>query len=481
MKKTIIGILIFALVSCTGNISQTQPVATANQIVITTPPPQKPFITTVIPDSETEGSSLKDINPTAIPENSPVPLSNHYDLPAWMKKPETNIVAALITNDYEETRQVAFYNAITGDSYEILMPKDVSGYFWFDNANFGFLSKDLTTSYRINLPTGQVFSQEVPQESTRFLSQEYDDYENKSGSTANELILLKDSSTNNLVFERVRWHDKSKSGLFSAQWYGDNNTGIEVIDTKTNQIVWQSPLSYGMYGTEFLWSPTNDSQLAFLQGKPEPLNGFITESMVLTIVDVITGKILSSYSGDFGILSWSNDGEKILYQNAQSRYRTYGYGFVDAPCVLFLELGEKRCLRSIPRLVPTESTLETTGVYEWGKDNQSIYFTYLYSSPKANSYSGDLCIYSLINSHIDCPTQGLDVLKENSIVYYDLSPDQQFIHFCYSASSILNDYADTAQDGIIKTDGTGFFSWTGATIDGGPRSCSYGSVWRPLP
>ncbi len=480
MRKTIIGILILALVSCTGNMRQTQSAPLARPIVITTPT-QRPLTTTVIPDSETEGSSLKDIKPTAIPENTQVPLSNYYDLPAWMKNSETNISAALITNDFEQTRKIAFFNASTGDRYEMSMPQDISGYFWYDNANFGFLSKDLSTSYRINLPTGQVFTQGVSQEETRLLNQEYDDYENKSGDTANELILLKDSSTNSLVFERARWHDKSKSGLFTASWYGDNNAGIEVLDNKTNQIIWQYPLSAGMYGTELAWSPNEEGQLAFLQGKPEPLNGFITESMLLILVDITTGKILSSYSGNFGDLRWSQDGEKILYQNARSRYRTYGYGFVDAPCVLFLELGEKRCLRSIPRLVPAGLTLETTGVYEWGKDNESIYFTYLYSSPKANSYSGNLCIYSLINSHIDCPTQGLDVLKENSIVYYDLSPDQQFIHFCYSASSILNDYADTASDGVIKVDGSGFFSWVGVIQDGGPQSCSYGSIWRPLP
>jgi hypothetical protein len=197
-------------------------------------------------------------------------------------------------------------------------------------------------------------------------------------------------------------------------------------------------------------------------------------------VDVVTGKVLGSYDGDFGIIEWSPDGKKIIYQDPRSIYHNYGIGFTDAPCILFLVLGEKRCLRSIPRLVPEGYDLLTTGAYKWGPDNEVIYFTYIYE--KDGNRVGNLCMYSLITSYINCPTDQVEVLNGMSVGNHEVSPDQRFVHFCYSTSSMLNDYADTAYDAVINMDGTGFFSWVGATHDGGPfETCSVGTLWRPLP
>ena len=195
----------------------------------------------------------------------------------------------------------------------------------------------------------------------------------------------------------------------------------------------------------------------------------------------MSGEIISTYSGNFGGLSWSPDGRKILYQDPLVHYHNYGIPFQDAPCILILGSGEKRCLRSIPRMIPTGYELLTTGVYEWASDSNSIYYTYLYSLPSQWNIMGNLCNYSLVNSHINCPTQGLEALQGRSVNSYSLSPDEQFIHFCYSASTILNDYADIADDGIIKVDGSGFFSWVGTIQDGGPQTCSIDTLWRPLP
>jgi hypothetical protein len=199
-------------------------------------------------------------------------------------------------------------------------------------------------------------------------------------------------------------------------------------------------------------------------------------------VDISSGKTLSTFNGDFGILRWSPNGKMILYLNPQFRYRNYGIPFKNAPCILFLESGEKKCLRSIPREIPTGYKLLTTGLYEWASDSNSIFYTYLYTLPSEWNILGNLCNYSLIDSHIKCPTQNLEVLKERGVISYDISPDEQYIHFCYSESTILNDYADTANDGVIKIDGSNFFSWAGIIQDQVPeQSCSSQTLWRPLP
>jgi hypothetical protein len=249
-----------------------------------------------------------------------------------------------------------------------------------------------------------------------------------------------------------------------------------VTDTKTNQVVWESATAENYWITDITWSPTEDSHLAFLQGSPKPLSDFVTENISLTIVDVTTGKIISTYSGDFGGLSWSPDGNKILYQDPMVHYSNYGYSFQDAPCILFLATGEKRCLSAIPRLVPEGYKLETIRNYEWGINSETIFYTYVYDSQSEEKTLGNLCIYSLVDSHITCPTQNLEVLHGRSVGLYDVSPNQEYIYFCY-----WNNDTVTANDGVIKFDGKAFFSWTGAIQDQGPTVCSFDTLWRPLP
>jgi hypothetical protein len=402
-----------------------------------------------------------------------------------MSDPASSILAALVINEPEYTRKIFFFNVTTGENYEIFMPQNMRGYFWYDNTNFGLLSQDLKTAYCINLQTGKVSTEPVSSQATQFLigQYEYDDYESSYGiPPASALEMTKDPATNGILFRRTRtgkYGTRSINGRFSAEWDG-NWTQIIVTDNRTHQTIWQSEPFRDTYGTSFRWSATDESHLAYLQGKPaDPLGDFITDSITLTIVDVSSGNVLGNYAGNFGIITWSPDGKKILYEDPLSIYRNYGIPFTDAPCILFLNLGEKRCLRSIPRLVHEGYQLETTGVYEWGPDNNSIYYTYIYA--KQDKRLGNLCIYSLITSYINCPTDNLDVLNGMTIVSHDISPDQQLIHFCYSASSILNDFADTAYDGVIKVDGTGFFSWVGLVQIDGPRTCSRGTLWRPTP
>ena len=472
MKIIFCSLVILLLVSCAGNAPET---ITSSLETPTSNPPV----------TATELFPTRTPSPTPLPTNTPIALLPVYQFPSWMGDPATNILAALITDDVARTRKISFFNVTTGESYEILMPRDVSGYFWYDNANFGFLSKDMEKAHRINLPTGKVSTEPVSAQVTQFLTgeYEYDDYENSYKDTANTLELTKDTNTNEALFRRTRYGEygtRSRNGRFSADW-DENRTGIIVMDNKTNQILWESQPFQDTYGTIFRWSPKNESQLAYLQGRPaEPFSDFVTEEITLTIVDVVSGKVLGSYAGDFGIIEWSPDGKKIIYQDSRSIYHNYGVGFTDAPCILFLELGEKRCLRSIPRLVPEGYDLLTTGIYKWGSNNDVIYFTYIYE--KDGDRVGNLCMYSLITSYINCPTDHLEALNGMTVGNHEVSPDQQFIHFCYSASSILNDYADTASDAVIKTDGTGFFSWVGAIHDGGPyETCSIGTLWRPLP
>ncbi|HJS17765.1 MAG TPA: hypothetical protein VJ785_03390 [Anaerolineales bacterium] len=223
MKIFLGSLFILILISCTSNVPQS----------ITTPQPSEtPKVNAIVTAKILDVS--KTPSPTKSPTNTPVSFLSSYTFPAWMSNPETNILAALITNDLEKTRKISFFNADTGENYEIEMPRDVSGYFWYDSSNFGFLSKDLTTAYRINLQTGKVFPETVSSQATRFLSglYEYDDYENSYGDTANALEIINDTNSGEMLFRKTWYGEygtKSKNGRYSAEWSGVERMELEYM------------------------------------------------------------------------------------------------------------------------------------------------------------------------------------------------------------------------------------------------------------
>jgi len=459
MKYTLVALAVIVLVSCSGTANQT-PSSSPIETAILTVTEQLETVTVVTKTS---------LPHTQTPEVIPTVIPSLNDLPSWLKDSNPNVLAALITDDPKRIRDVAFFNAATGERYEIPMPKDTSGFFWYDNMNFGFLSKDLKTAYHIDFKTGNISIEAISSSSTRLLDKAW----------VNGLVRFKETN-NQFVFDKAMFSYASKNKSFVTECAGDPKT-IVVTETTTGQAIWESDAIENVWVTGCAWSPVDDNQLVFIQGSPKPEGDFVTESISLTIVDVTTGKIISTHSGNFGGILWSPDGAMILYQDPLVHYHNYGIPFQDAPCILFLATGETRCLRAIPRLVPNGYKLVTTSDYEWGVDSRTIIYAYLYNSQSNDEILGNLCMYSLINGSIACPTQNLEALHGQSAGLHNISPNQEYIRFCYSVSTPLNDYADTANDGVIKLDGSGFFSWTGAIQDGGPNTCSFDTLWRPLP
>jgi hypothetical protein len=68
-------------------------------------------------------------SPTQTATTTPIVIPDFDELPSWMRIPESTVLAALITDDLKGIRNVAFFNAATGEKYEMSMPKDVRGFF----------------------------------------------------------------------------------------------------------------------------------------------------------------------------------------------------------------------------------------------------------------------------------------------------------------------------------------------------------------
>lgn len=449
MKNIIFLLISFLIISCSNHGTPTNESPTS-QAGSPTPP--------------------KEVSPTSTISQAPLFSETIYNFPEWMKDLNTPLLAAFLEDQRSNSRKIAFFNANTGEEFDLEMPDNTNGYFWYDAENFGLLSKDLKTAYKFNLLTGKVSLQEVDSRSTRLLDPEWHHGLNILQETNGEY-------TFDDAWNRVNSKDKN----FTSHRKPDRD-GIVVTNNLTNEVVWELTAPQDMYITDLLWSPMENNILAYVQGQPDPLApDFIAKDMRLNIIDVTTGEVQGTYTGDFGRLEWSPDGSMLLNLNARSWYSNYGIGFLDAPCIMFLDSNEKKCLQDIPKHVPPGYELASTGIYKWEPTRESIFFIYLYWSPEKRENAGELCEYSLINNNITCLTENLKELDGRNAGGYSLSPSKEYIYFCISDASILNDYADHSNDGIMKIDGTGYFSWTSIIQDGGPELCTYDELWRPLP
>ncbi len=441
-------------------------------------------------------------NPPVIPTNTPTPPSNSsvfpdslYDLPTWISDPNTSIVTDMIQQEEGRitSNKLSFLNASTGERFEIQVPSKRISYFWFDKMHFGFLSDDMETMNLINLASGQVSISAISKRSTRLLDTNHSIY---------VLNVIPDPlSPNNILFEPtdgINQLSVSVDTHYSAELNNSHDERqIIVTDLETGHVIWQSNPEDGYWDNAFAWSPGKGSYIAIVQGMRDQTVDFWfpIKDTTLKVLDVITGQIIYSKTGDFGRIVWSPDGKSILHTNALSDYATFGYGFKKAPCIYNFNTGEDKCIWAIPnRQTPAGYSLQTTDFYQWSQDGKFIYFDYLYEAH--DEMIGNLCIFNLLDGNISCPTEHLAELSDWninwpmgwagngwSINWYNFSPNNEYIRFCASSNSLLSDdQSGPSIEGLIDIKGTKVISWAGVVFDEGyplPRCSFEPSIWRP--
>jgi hypothetical protein len=466
-KKTFFSITLVSIaliVSCSGLHSNPEPIVS--------------YTATETP------SSISSPTLTSTSTSAPLLFHTFYDLPAWMSDPTTPVLAALVIDQEADWGKVIFLNPANGDKVELPISQDVYGLFWQDSNHFGFLMDDLHTTYLLNTQDGQMTETDSTPDSVRLYNNDaltYDDWWIRA------LQPVTESDSGNVLFrsaDTIRddfMYPFSNKGTYRARLDATQRESIAVVMSSTSgETVWQADPTDGLYDSEFAWSPINDSILAIISGKPEPINGLIINDTMLTIVDVATNNIISSYSGDFSLIEWSPDGKQILSQDAFARVSNSSF-FNGSPCITTLETGEIRCLTEIPAYYPDYISLISTKEYNWSQDARSIYYITALKSENGEEVSGDFCIYDLADGAIICPTRNLSMLQGRSIFGYAVSPDQRYIHFCFSVSSTDDFLNPNGMDGIIDMSGEGLISWVGLIQIDGPQTCSLQTLWRPLP
>ena len=279
-------------------------------------------------------------------------------------------------------------------------------------------------------------------------------------------VKRKPASPDVFIFDAIdqpRSRILNRSWRFTAQVNWDlAGNPIKVVDNETGETLWESDLKDGMWESEFAWSPHINGVIAFVRGSPQSeTSSLITRNTELTLINVNTEQVVAEFKADMGNIKWSADGSRILYESVFARYATMGVGSRAPACILDTLSLSNRCLWNIPQALPPPGyQLETTGLYSWSPDGQSIRYMILYSDgANEPAYKGNVCIEKLVDGTIFCPTASVQEPNGWGISYYDVSPDGQYINYCYSKSTILDNSIGEGYDALIHVDGTGFRSW----------------------
>lgn len=406
-----------------------------------------------------------------------------YDLPDWMADPATPVLT-FTTLDYREERiSLSFLNARTGARFDPPLPSGVCGFFWIDGLHFGFLSDDNELVHIVDAADRKVEIVLISDEVLRYTHTDC-----RPGGFA--FLTLRPSGLSDegyILMNPVTADHYSALGTYSAAYpaveYGEEGS-LQVKDNRTGKIVWESSNQDGFFEFSFSWSAVDDHLLAATRGKSDPdFDDFIAKDMYLDIIDAVAGEIVKSLPGPFGRTEWSPDGTRILFLPPHYSYALYGVAFRDAPCILSMDSWKIQCPQSIPAShIPDGFRLITTGRYRWTGDGKYLSYLSLYGSSDPDlGVSSDVCLYHLADGSIRCPTDDVELPSDLTIMEYDISPDGQFVHFCYGNTSILNDFSDDSWDGVIAIDGSGYRTWNSTVLEDGSPGCAVGLAWRPIP
>jgi hypothetical protein len=422
MKKSIYILFSILLSACTAT---TIPTSSATPKIIGTATPKASDTPTVAVTATVTVQAA-----TSIPTPS---IQASYNLPGWMAKPNTNIVAT-ITNWKNSTYQLTFFGENVDEKYEMVIPETLMGYFWQDSTHFGFL--DHNTVYILNLQTGKTSSQTIPSESLRFLKYQ------PVGPDVTKALVISKPITASQDFFFVFAYEKNQ---FSNDWeyyaredYSGDEKNIILENINTSETYIATDPEDHLWDINMKWSNHTPAQLAILQSKSFPEGRAHGDQIIVVNPSrkETTGTYIDDYAYDF---EWSPDDKKFLFEKYEK----------DAPCIFYREENKHRCVYGI--------SSKGDGVFKWSRDQKNILFEYYtYDSSNGDNFSGNFCQFNLENGITICPTKEIDELKHNAIKDYQISPDGRYVILQLECSALGMDFACNPIHALMSLDGKNF-------------------------
>ena len=411
MKNSTKYSLLLVFMFCCSCISSTSQLNTTEDLITHTSEVEE--ITPTI-----ASTSKPSISPlfTSTPKNKLPDLS---EIPSWLSDSSSSVVHL---SGYGSGVKHIFIHAESAESYYFSPPDFAKGHFFDGSSIFGLFSLEYGKIYYLDFHTRQVSEADYASENIRTIG---------DVSGYRELVMRSGSPES---VERVLFRDVDSEEISSYGTYIFNHDSDEgewttrVYDTLSGESVYESNPQDGLWDIEAAWSPTNDRYIAIVKGEMNTQQDpFYVLSTKVEIIDVLSKSVVSRFSGDFGNIEWSDNGEKILYIDSRSLYWNYGEHFQGSPCILDIANGSRDCLDAIPN-THFQTEFDDFWIFrvDWGSDDRYIYYIMYYNlSADETSY---ICRYDLVTADIVCPDVDESVFGDNVVLGYSVSPGDNFLY-----------------------------------------------------
>lgn len=379
--------------------------------------------------SATPRPTIKPTSPLLSAEPSSTVDPATYNFPQWLID-RSNSVFMTITDVSGNTSQLSFFNAATGERYDLQI-ENSGGYFWVNGGrSVGLLSHDGISLRLINLDANSRYSDTVVFDgATRFLSFDI------TYGPPKPLILSRKFGAYTDSFILFYWY-WDQNLAYDGQYIAYESTHalaglgpLTVENLQTEEIFQIKKSDNRVNILDYMWSPTND-YLAVLQTEEEPQQFQVGQ--YLEIYEASTGKMISSFGGtELRNIQWSPDGLQVLYLEGA------------LPCIRQLNSDVPNCFLQI----------EHQGLIRWTPDGQSI----SYIDGSGDRMSGGLCVFNLKTQQSNCLTEDIPELAGQTIVSYKTSPDGNYFAAQYDESCPACDYRVHPSTIVMAADGGYYF------------------------
>ncbi|KAA3643147.1 MAG: hypothetical protein DWQ07_21760 [Chloroflexi bacterium] len=355
------------------------------------------------------------------------------DLPDWLSNPQIHVFS-LLWMQLDDRFVITFFNAETQERFDLVV-SDTAGYFWSpDGEEFGLLQQYSSHVHMIDLSTGIVSSDKIYRDAIKPLL--YDErsligfrafpnpvpvplFANRTDPTYPDFQLSIDETYWDSLYEfsRSHWDD------------GNWRQVVRLINRQTGEERWLTEPQYDAKARSSDFSAVNN-QVIVVEGQTNE-DGEPTGDRLL-IYEAETGALQAQYKGAFNGISWSPDGQQILYTTYQEGVAPPN---VRTPCILTVATGNTRCFADIADHFEGKEDLFIAN-YRWSDNADRLFFIYripIYEpSTGLNSGIGNYCYYHLADGEVQCPDEAVFEEQHQTIQFYTVSPDEQYISVDHS-------------------------------------------------
>lgn len=399
---------------------------------------------TTQPTSET--ISIEE-SPTKEPSKTPsltltpptsTPDANSLELPAWVKNPSSQIILFKYDASSERSSEIGFFNAASGEQAIIKLPFEIYQYYWKDAKHIvfleGYCSEPIVRVTELDISQG-ILSPSTAENLPKDIASCYG-LEDKTEKIKIDATLPEPT---------IEEFDSSSGSWFRVT---DPNDGISDIrfELSPNEDYLGIVQIQGKYDFPELWQPLFGTQVSVYHLPDRKLVASFAEEKEVSSMLLFT------------------DNENLVYVRE------------NMPCVISVVEKTKKCIHAIADRFP-ESTIVLGDSLQ---DREKLGFLYFSNYP----YRGGWCIYNLFSGTLVCPTDEFEDLKEQTVLNYALSPDDNYLLIEYDDKGCPApwcDYANNPQIAVIDISRKKIFhlgdSGTYQVID----IFGYPKPWRPSP